>query len=76
MNTIDDLIGPNGEIEVNENGVCLREFYACSKLRVTRTFFLHKEIHKQTYMVQTWAKIYGLIRRKLKIGFNINALNQ
>jgi len=45
---IDGIVGTNGEITTNSNGHKLKEFASVNELRVTSTFFRHKEIHKMT----------------------------
>lgn len=46
VKTIDNLIEPRCEIEIIKNGVCLWEFCAYNKLRVTNTFFIIQESKK------------------------------
>lgn len=47
--TISMLVGPHGETTMNVNGKCLRDFCSYNNLRITNTFFRHKEIHKYTW---------------------------
>jgi hypothetical protein len=47
--TMDDLTGPHGEVELNDNGEYLWEFCAFNKLRITNSFFRHKDVHKFTW---------------------------
>jgi hypothetical protein len=47
--TTNDLIGPHGEVELNDGGEYLWEFCAYNKLRITNSFFRHKDIHKFTW---------------------------
>jgi hypothetical protein len=47
--TMDDLIGPHGEVELNDNGEYLREFCAYNKLRIRNSFSRHKDIQKLTW---------------------------
>jgi hypothetical protein len=46
--TIPKLIGPHVESILNENGQKLRDFCTFDKLRITNTFFKHRNIHKYT----------------------------
>jgi hypothetical protein len=43
---IDGNLGRNGEITVKNNGHKLKELASVNKLKITNTFFRHKEIHK------------------------------
>jgi hypothetical protein len=43
------ILGTNGEITVNNNGHKLKEFASVNELKITNTFFRHKEIHKMTW---------------------------
>ena len=45
MQTIDDLIGPHGEIE---NRVLLRDF-CIYELRITNSFYKHKDVYRFTW---------------------------
>jgi hypothetical protein len=47
--TVPELIGHNGEIKLNGNGKCLRDWCTFNNLRITNTFFNHKDIHKYTW---------------------------
>ena len=42
---IDRILGANDEITTNSNGHKLKEFASVNKLKITNTFFRHKEIH-------------------------------
>jgi len=42
---IDGILGINGEITINNNGHKLKEFASVNELKITNTFFRHKEIH-------------------------------
>ena len=44
---VDGILGTNGEITTNSNGK-LKEFASVNELKITNTFFRHKEIHKMT----------------------------
>jgi hypothetical protein len=46
--TVPKLIGRNGEITLSGNGKCLRNSCTFNNLRITNTFFNHKDIHKYT----------------------------
>ena len=45
--TIPRIVGPNGENTLNVNGR-LRDFCSFNDMRITNTFFPHKDIHKYT----------------------------
>ena len=47
--TLKQLIGPHGEPTLNDNGIKLRDFCTFNKLRVTNTFFKHKNTHNYTW---------------------------
>ena len=47
--SIDGILGTNGEITINNNGHKLKEFASVNELKITNTFFRHKEIHKVTW---------------------------
>ena len=47
--TVPKLIGKYGETKLNHNGNYLRDFCTYNHLRITNTFYLHKEIHKYTW---------------------------
>jgi len=46
---IDGILGTNGEITTKSNGHKLKEFASVNELKITNTFFKHKEIHKMTW---------------------------
>jgi hypothetical protein len=43
---IPGCIGPNGEQVINHNGTALRDFSVFNKLKITNSFYRHKNIHK------------------------------
>jgi len=43
---IPECIGTYGEQVTNHNGVALRDFCAFKKLKITNSFYRHKDIHK------------------------------
>ena len=45
-------MGTNGEITTNNNGHKLKEFALVNELKIMKTFFRHKEIHKMTWSAQ------------------------
>ena len=49
---IPNLIGPNGEETIKGNGIKLRDVCAFNNLRVTTSFFKHKDNHKYTWQRQ------------------------
>lgn len=46
---IGKIIGTNGEPTININGNILRNFALYNTLKITNTFFRHKDIHKYTW---------------------------
>jgi hypothetical protein len=43
---IPECIGPNGEQVINHNGRALRHFCTFNKLKITNSFYRHKNTHK------------------------------
>ena len=64
---IDGILGTNGEITINNNGHKLKEFASVNELKITNTFFRHKEIHKMTWSARGYRSIidYILTNKKL-----------
>ena len=54
---IDRNPGTNGEITVNNNGHKLKEFASVNELKITNTFFRHKEIHKMTWSARSYRSV-------------------
>jgi hypothetical protein len=52
---------------LNKNGKTLRNFATFNKLKVTNTFFRHKDIHKYTWTSRGYRTItdFLLVNRKL-----------
>jgi|SRR5215469_12158352 len=46
---IDGILGPNGEITINNSVHKLKEFASVKELKITKTFFRHTEIHKMMW---------------------------
>ncbi|GFG40963.1 hypothetical protein Cfor_00005, partial [Coptotermes formosanus] len=46
---MDDLIGPHGEVELNDKGKYVWESCAYNKMRIINSFLRHKDIHKFTW---------------------------
>jgi hypothetical protein len=46
---ITGIVGNNGEPIINNNGQSLTDFAATNDLKITNTFFRHKDIHKYTW---------------------------
>jgi len=46
---IPEYIGPYGEKATNHNGATLKDFCAFNKLKITNSFYRHKDIHKFTW---------------------------
>jgi hypothetical protein len=64
---IDGILGTNGEITINSNGHKLKDFASVNELKITNTFFRHKEIHKMTWSARGYRSIidYILTNKKL-----------
>ena len=45
---IDGILGTHDESIINNNGHKLKEFASVNELKITNTFFRHKETHKMT----------------------------
>jgi hypothetical protein len=60
-------LGTNGEITINSSGHRLKDFASVNELKITNTFFRHKEIHKMTWITRGYRSIidYILTNKKL-----------
>jgi len=60
-------LGTNDEITTNSNGHKLKELASVNDLKITNTFFRHKEIHKMTWNARGYRSIidYVLTNKKL-----------
>ena len=58
---IDGILGTNTEITTNSNGHKLKEFASVNELKITNTFFRHKEIHKMTWSARGYRSIIDYI---------------
>jgi len=58
---IDGILGTNGKITTNSNGHKLKEFASVNELKITNTFFKHKEIHKMTWSTRGYRSIVDYI---------------
>lgn len=65
--SIDDVLGNNGEERKNENGKMLLNFSIMNKFRITNSFFRHRDIHKYTWVARGMRSIidYILVNQKL-----------
>ena len=68
---IPNLIGPNGEDTINRNGKHLRDWCSFNNMRITNTFFRHKEIHKFTWEARGTKSIIDYIMANEKMWPNI-----
>ena len=61
------ILGTNGEITSKSNGHKLKEFASVNELKITNTFFRHKEIHKMTWSARGFRSSidYILTNKKL-----------
>jgi len=59
--------GTNGEITTNSNGHKLKESASVNELKITNTFFRHKQIHKMKWSARGYRSIidYILTNKKL-----------
>ena len=57
------FLGTNGEIITNSNGHELKEFASVNELKITNTFFRHKEIHKMNRGYDVATDHYVLISK-------------
>jgi len=65
-------LGTNGEITTNSNGHKLKEFASVNDLKITNTFFRHKEIHKMTWSARGYRSIIDYILTKKKLSPLVN----
>jgi exonuclease III len=70
-NPIPDLIGTSSELTQNKNGQALRDFVSFNELKITNTFFRHKDIHKYTWHRRNSKTLidYKNVNKKLKDAF-------
>ena len=54
---IEEIVDTNGEITTNSNGHKLKEFASINELKITNTFFRHKEIHKMMWSIGGYRSI-------------------
>jgi hypothetical protein len=61
------ILGTNGEITINSNGYKLKDFASVNELKITNTFFRHKEIYKLMWSARGYRSIinYNLTNNKL-----------
>jgi len=65
-------LGTNGEITINNNGHKLKEFASVNELKITNTFFRHKEIHKMTWSTRDYRSITNYILTNKKLSPLVN----
>jgi len=65
---IPECIGTYGEQVTNHNGAALRDFCAFNKLKITNSFYRHKDIHKFTWEARGTKSIidYIIINDRIK----------
>ena len=63
-----ECIGTYGEQVTNHNGAALRDFCAFNKLKITNSFYRHKDIHKYTWEARGTKSVidYIIINDRLK----------
>jgi len=64
---IDGILGKNGEITTNSNGYKLKDFASVNELKITTTFFRHKEIHKMTWSARGYRSSINYILTNKKL---------
>jgi len=69
---IDGILGTNGEISTKSNGHKLKEFASVNELKITNTFFRHKEIHKMTWSARGYRSIIDYILTNNKLSRLVN----
>jgi len=68
---IDVILGTNGKI----TGHKLKEFGSVNELKITNTFFRHKEIHKMTWSARGYRSIIDYILTNKKLSPLVNDAN-
>ena len=69
--SIDGILGTNGKI----TGHKLKEFGSVNELKITNTFFRHKEIHKMTWSARGYRSIIDYILTNKKLSPLVNDAN-
>jgi hypothetical protein len=69
---IDGILGAIGEVTINNNGHKLKEFASVNELKITNTFFRHKEIHKMTWSARGYRSIIDYIFENKKLSPLVN----
>jgi len=69
---IDGILGTNCEFTTNSNGHKLKEFASVNELKITNTFFGHKEIHKMTWSARGYRSIIDYILTNKKLSPLVN----
>jgi len=64
---IDGILGTNGEVTIISNGHRLKDFASVNELKITNTFFRHKQTHKMTWSARGYRSVidYILTNKKL-----------
>jgi hypothetical protein len=65
-------LGTNGEITLNKNGHKLNEFATVNELKITNTFFRHKEIHNMMWSARGNRSIIDYILTDKKLSPLVN----
>jgi hypothetical protein len=69
---IDGILATNGEVTTDSNGHKLKEFASVNELKITNTFFGHKEIHKMTWSARGYRYIIDYILTNKKLSPLVN----
>ena len=69
---IDGILCTNGEISTKSNGHKQNEFASVNELKITNTFFRHKEIHKMTWSARGYRSIIDYILTNKKLSPLVN----
>jgi len=69
---VDGILGTNGEITAKSNIHKLTEFASVNELKITKTFFRRKEIHKMTWSARGYRSIIDYILTNKKLPSLVN----
>jgi exonuclease III len=69
---IDETLGTNCETKIYNNGHKLKEFASVNELKITNTFFRHKEIHNMTWSARSHRAIIDYILTNKKLSPLVN----
>jgi exonuclease III len=70
--SIKDVLGTNGKRVLNENGKMMINFTTFNALKITNTFFRHKDMHTYTWTNRGYRSIIDYILVNKKLFSNVN----